>query len=351
MYNSCGDRNCPRCAGARRADWLDSTAELLLPNVDYFQVVFTLPYQLSSLALGNRRELCNLLFRSAWAALRQTIEEEQGFEPAAAMVLHTWNQKLDSHVHVHALVPGGGPSLGGPRRWIKSRCRSGRRRHGPHLVEATELRKRFRKLFLDGLRRLHRNRALKLEGEWSHLQEQTEFEKLIAKLNQVTWVTYIEPPPCEDSRPEHVLKYLARYMTGGPISNRRLISHTDGEVTFWARTGKNTKPGELAESRPYTLSGTEFARRWALHILPRGYTRSRYYGGYSNRHRKRYLGECRELLGTPAETEQPRNEPARDKTCRCPKCDGPLVQDLATDHPRWNEVMAGRDRPWWYRDG
>jgi hypothetical protein len=140
-------------------------------------------------------------------------------------------------------------------------------------------------------------------------------------------------------------------MTGGPISNRRLISHTDGEVTFWARTGKNTKPGELAESEPYTLSGTEFARRWSLHILPHGYTRSRYYGGYANRHRKHYLAECRKLLGAPAVSEQPRDKRSRDKTSRCPKCDGPLVQVLATDRPGWYEVMTGRNRPWWYRDG
>jgi len=86
----------------------------------YFQVVFTIPDKLSSLALGNREEIYNLLFRSAWNTLKQVVESEQQFEAAAVMVLHTWNQKLDAHAHVHALVPGGGPSLTGDRRWIKS---------------------------------------------------------------------------------------------------------------------------------------------------------------------------------------------------------------------------------------
>jgi len=89
VYNSCGDRNCPQCSGARRADWLDKTAELILPGMNYFQVIFTLPDKLSPLILGNRTILYNLLFRSAWKALAKCIRDEQGFQPAAVMVLHT----------------------------------------------------------------------------------------------------------------------------------------------------------------------------------------------------------------------------------------------------------------------
>jgi hypothetical protein len=103
VYNSCGDRHCPQCRGAQRAKWLDSTSELLQPNadcgVDYFQVVFTLPDTISALALGNRRPLYNLLFTSAWQALREVIEEQFGFQAAALMVLHTWNQRLGQHPH------------------------------------------------------------------------------------------------------------------------------------------------------------------------------------------------------------------------------------------------------------
>ncbi len=73
--------------------------------------MFTIPDNLSSLALGNREEIYDLLFRAAWTTLRDVITDEQGFEAAAAMMLHTWNQKLDAHAHAHALVPGGGPSL------------------------------------------------------------------------------------------------------------------------------------------------------------------------------------------------------------------------------------------------
>ncbi len=89
VYNSCGDRHCPQCRGARRAEWLERMSTLLLPEVNYFQVVFTLPDKLSSLVLGHRRELYNLLFRSAWRALRDVVQQQCGFQPAALMVLHT----------------------------------------------------------------------------------------------------------------------------------------------------------------------------------------------------------------------------------------------------------------------
>jgi hypothetical protein len=89
VYNSCTDRHCPQCSGARRADWLTKTQELLLPGVNYFQVVFTLPDRFSPLILGNRWELYNLLFRSAWQSLDEVLRQEGKFHPAALMVLHT----------------------------------------------------------------------------------------------------------------------------------------------------------------------------------------------------------------------------------------------------------------------
>jgi hypothetical protein len=89
VYNSCTDRHCPQCCGARRADWLEKTRELLLEGVNYFQVIFTLPDRFSPLMLGNRQELYDLLFRSAWRSLDQVLRETGKFHPAALMMLHT----------------------------------------------------------------------------------------------------------------------------------------------------------------------------------------------------------------------------------------------------------------------
>ena len=368
VYNSCGDRHCPLCSGAKRADWLTSTAELLLPGIDYFQVVFTIPDKLSSLALGNRRAVYTLLFQSAWRALHEVIEAEQGFEASAAMVLHTWNQKLEPHAHVHAVVPGGGPALRGERRWVHSHRRDLPHSRAPYLVEAQSLRDRFREVFLDGLRCLHRSGGLKLNGDWSALRDSSAFDAWLKPLVDVTWVTYIEPPPSEQSTPEHVLKYLARYLTGGPISDRRLISHDDGHVTFWARTGQTSGGGDGTECEPYTLSGTEFVRRWSRHILPKGYVKPRRFGGYSNRQRQRYLAECRDLLGereTPSVVDEvaserpdttplpePHDEGGEDhaESC-CPTCGAPMHCVAAEKRVSWIIVMHGSFRPIWYADG
>jgi hypothetical protein len=357
VYNSCGDRHCSQCSGAKRADWLDSTSELLIPGVTYFQVVFTLPEELSALSLGNRREIYNLLFHCAWQALRDQIAAEQAFEAAAAMVLHTWNQKLDAHVHVHALVPGGGPSLDPLRPgWISSRKRRGKPSSKPYLVDAKELRERYREFVLKGLDRLWSKGKLKLEGDWSHLKERANWNEWLGRFDHKTWVSFIQAPPNEDCRPEHVAKYLARYMTGGPISDRRLISHEDGKVQFWARVGNQTGGGD-GRSAPYTLSGVEFVRRWSMHILPRGFTKSRRYGGFSNRHRDRYLKECtawltlQEELPLAADAEPERDELAAETLPACPHCGGIMELIRWSSKPAWSDVMSSPSRPWWYQDG
>jgi hypothetical protein len=352
VYNSCGDRHCPECRGARRAEWLDSTSALLLPEVDYFQVVFTLPEALSALALGNRRAVYDLLFAAAWQALREVLEERFGFQPAALMVLHTWNQRLKAHAHVHALVPGGGPSRCG-QHWIKTRHPRHRRRRKPYLVDKQSLSERFRTKFLAGLERLHQQGKLQLGGKLGGCVEQ--FTALLDALRSRPWVVYIEAPPSENASPENVLKYLARYMTGGPISDRRLIAHARGKVTFLARSTKKSKRGGARRLVPVTLSGVEFTRRWSLHILPKGYTKVRRYGGYSNRRRRTYLDRCRELLRltplrTDARPETPSPADGDSSTPRCPKCSAAMTCLADTARTSWAVVMTGPDRPVWYRD-
>jgi hypothetical protein len=355
VYNSCGDRNCPQCAGAKRADWLDSTSQLLLPHITYFQVVFTIPDKLSSLALGNREMVYNLLFRSAWKTLEGVIADEQLFEAAAVMVLHTWNQKLEPHAHVHALVPGGGPSLTGDRRWIKSRRPNVKHCDGNYLCDSEELKSKFRKHFLAGLKRLHAGGKLKLNGDWEFLQDKATFDDWLKPLESITWVAYIEPPPFENCPPEQMAKYLARYLTGGPISDRRIVSHENGFVTFLARVGKKTGGDDAVE--PIKLRGAEFVRRWSLHILPKGYTKTRRFGGYWNGRRKDYLAECRELLASagvavvaPPDPPASSLTPEDSATPCCPKCQAKMRWIGFKEKQSWWIIMYSGLRPHWYRD-
>jgi hypothetical protein len=364
VYNSCGDRHCPTCSGAKRSDWLDSASELILDGVDYFQVVFTLPSELSRLALGNRREIYDLLFASAWSALSQIVRSEQGYDPAAMMVLHTWNQKLDAHAHVHAVVPGGGPRLTpsvNGYEWKTATKDNDALTAGHYLVDADDLREAYRDAFLSGLNRLRDRGKLKLEGDFAHLQDAGAWQAFLDKLRTVTWVSYIQPPPasCEA---DHVLKYLARYLTGGPIADSRIIAADENEVTFLAREGTTT--GGDSKQVPITLSTTEFTRRWSLHILPRGYTKTRRYGGWSNARRDDYLERCSKQLEAidaplsvgatefgpfdPEESSEHSLEQPPTESRPCPECAGEMILQAVSDKPSWAHIMSSHHRPSWY---
>lgn len=336
VYNSCTDRHCPQCSGARRADWLDKTSELVLPRVNYFQVVFTLPDQLSGLILGNRRALYDLLFHTAWRSLNETLCSSGQFHPAAQLVLHTWNQRLDHHPHIHALVPGGGLSLDG-KRWITSRHPKHKRRRKPFLVDNVELGREFREHFVKGLRRLVQSEKLRLEEEWSKLKEPAKLEAWLDEVTATDWNVFVEGPPHGKSKATDVLKYLARYMSGGPISDRRLISDEDGHVTFWARS-KEKSDGN--KSQPFHLRGTEFVRRWSMHILPKGYTRSRSYGGFHGTKRKDYLQCCRELLGiTPNDDTSDLIELPEPTLPTCARCEVPMTCIEQKPRPSWRDIF------------
>ena len=347
IANSCGDRHCPQCRGATRAAWVDSALKKIVDGVDYYQVVFTLPDDLSALALGNRRVLFNLLFHSAWKSLKKVLEAEQAYEAAANMVLHTWNQNIDAHVHLHAVVPGGGPSLKNPGTWKNAVSPPHERSRRWWLVDADVLRVEFRDTFLAGLRRLHTMGELKLEGDWSHLQDKAAFETFLAPMETKSWVTYIQPPPTESSAPSDIVKYLARYLTGGPISDARLVSYEHGKVTFTARTG--TTHGGSDETEQVNLSTVEFVRRWCLHVLPKGFTKTRGYGGYSNHHGKRYLAECRELRPEPdvAATVETPGVDDTSSARRCPTCGSELELIERVHRTSWRDIFSGPDCPTW----
>jgi hypothetical protein len=256
-------------------------------------------------------------------------------------------------------VPGGGPSLTGDRRWIKSTRPGVKHCDGNYLVDSEELKSTFRDNFLAGLRRLHARGKLKLNGDWEFLQGKAAFDDWLKPLESITWVAYIEPPPFENCPPEQMAKYLARYLTGGPISDRRIVSHENGFVTFLARVGKKTGGDDKVE--PIRLRGAEFVRRWSLHILPKGYTKTRRFGGYWNCRREKYLSECRTLLAeggaTGAAVEAPACSvtapaaaPESDTTPCCPKCKAKMRWIGSDEKQSWRIVMHSPLRPHWYRD-
>lgn len=285
-YNSCGNRHCPTCRGAARAQWLDRVRTNLLP-VPYFHVVQTLPHdpQLDRITLANRAAVYGLLFHSTAAALCELAADPKhlGARIGLLMLLHTWGQLAELHTHVHVVVPGGGLSLDG-ERWVS--CRDG------FFLPVEVIGALVRGKFLAGLKRLWREGKLKLDGKLSPLADKRTFESWLSNLYAKNWVTYVQGPPSGVRGPEAVLKYLARYVSGVAISDRRLVSHANGRVTFrW----KNYARGGCPAITP-PLEGVEFVRRYLLHVLPRGFVRIRSYGLLSNRSRNTHLARCRALL-------------------------------------------------------
>ncbi len=175
------------------------------------------------------------------------------------------------------------------------------------------------------------------------IHDRRELKAWLDDITASDWNVFIEGPPHGQSRPERVLKYLARYLTGGPISDRRITGDEQGRVTFWARS--KAKP-QKNRSRPFSLPGKEFVRRWAMHIFPKGYTRSRHFGGYHGSKRAAYLASCRALLAKslPAgvnSVAQPSAPTSSEPTpLSCPRCNVPLRCVDRQRRPSWKLIFT-----------
>jgi hypothetical protein len=292
-YNSCRNRHCPKCQSLDKERWLEKRSQELLP-VPYFHIVFTLPDELNALVLRNQQVLYDLLFETASQTLLLIAADPKhlGAQIGMFAFLHTWNQQLLDHPHVHFIVPGGGLSPD-RRRWVASRS--------SFFLPVRVLGRLFRGKFLHRLQALYAAGALVFPGQIAELAERANFDALIARLFAKEWVVYSKPP---FGGPEQVLAYLARYTHRVAISNNRLVRIDDEQVTFSYRDRAH---GDCY--REMTISGEEFLRRLLLHVLPDGFVRIRSYGLLASRNREKNLALCRELLGAeppPARPKAPR---------------------------------------------
>jgi hypothetical protein len=308
-YNSCRDRHCPKCQALARAKWLAERETELVP-VPYFHIVFTLPQKIGGLALQNAREIYGILFRAASETLLTISADPKRLGAAIGFlaVLHTWGQNLHLHPHLHCVVPGGGISPDG-LHWIGCKKKS-------FFLPVGVLSSRFRNLFLICLRKAFQAGRLKFHGEMAVLASPAAFEALCRQARRIKWVVFVKPP---FGGPEQVLKYLARYTHRVAISNRRLVSMEEGQVTF---EYKDYTDGN--QRKVMTLEATEFIRRFLLHILPSGFVRIRQFGFLANRARGKKLALCRTLLGASAPakiavTDHDRKVEELDDR-RCPAC-------------------------------
>ena len=326
-YCSCRNRYCPKCQTNARDKWLAERSKELLP-VSYVHVVFTLPHELSWLALQNKKVVYDLLFRTSAATLLEVAADPRhlGAEIGFLSVLHTWGQNLQHHPHIHCVIPSGGLSPD-HQSWIHPRY--------PFFLPVKVLGRVFRGKFVARLKRAFRQRQLLFPGSLQALAGEKAFHAFLRPLFRQDWVVYAKRP---FGGPAHVLHYLARYTHRVAISNHRLISVADGKVTFrwkdYAHGGKQRK---------MTVTAEEFLRRFMLHVLPRGFVRIRFSGFLANRRRQQLLPLCKQLLeGSPhARSETPVSIVAKPaEGWLCPHCGGPmtLIEKLTAQQIRRRSV-------------
>ena len=307
-YNSCRNRHCPKCQAGACERWLEKRRRELLPT-PYVHVVFTLPRHLAPLVLQNKKFIYDLLFRTSAETLLEVARDPQhlGAEIGFFSVLHTWSQKLELHPHVHCVVPAGGLSAD-QTRWIKP--------HYDFFLPVGVLGAVFRGKFYEALKCAFHEGRLNFHGDLEFLAQPKIFAAWLRPLFHKDWVVYAKRP---FGGPEHVLRYLGRYTHRVAISNHRLISFADGEITFRWRDSAHRN-----EQKLLSLSLDEFLRRFLLHVLPKGFVRIRHFGFLANRRRATTLPLCFPLLGSVPQAT-PEVTATSGDAWLCPRCGGPML--------------------------
>jgi len=276
-YHSCRNRHCPKCQHMPRERWLEKRKDEILPT-SYFHVVFTLPHELNTVILNNKKVMFNILFRAAARTLLTFGNNELSGNLGFLAVLHTWDQKLSAHFHLHCLVAGGVMSKD-KKQWLPLK--------NDYLFNEEALSRVFRGKFMDRLK-IARN-----VGSFKFIRR--SYGEFKDRLYVKNWVVSVRDPV---KRPEHVLEYLARYTHRVAIANSRIKKLENGMVTF---TFKNRKK---KRTETITITAVEFIRRFLLHSLPKGFVRIRHYGFMANRNRNENLNAIRQLMGMSAPLEK-----------------------------------------------
>jgi hypothetical protein len=294
--------------------WLTKQKARLLA-CEHYHVIFTMPHELNELWLANVAVMTQLLFASVHETLFELLGDGKylGAKPGIIATLHTWSQTLVLHPHVHCLVTGGGLNEAG--HWVAVR-------NGfllPMRVVMAVFRGKLRAAIHQGLQH---GQLTPPAGK-----SRQQLENLLNKLGRQKWNVHIrERYPYGHG----VLIYLARYLRGGPLSNRRLLACDGQQVVFWYEERAKAK-GEQAHRRTMGLPLEQFLGRWLLHVPPARAVRVRCWGLYAHTQGDA-LAQCRQQLGQgPVEDPEPLDGLREGEACgeaspeRCPICGQPLV--------------------------
>lgn len=326
QYHSCRNRHCPQCGMRAKDAWLQDRLNEVLP-VPYAHLVFTLPHSLNALYGAHPRWLIDTLFTctaqtlSEFAANPQWMGATDG-TPAFSLVLHTWTQDLQRHIHLHAVTACGVLAANG--KW------SVPARKPDFLFPVQALSKVFRGKFMAALTRGHDR------GDIPNDPQSDTFAwcDRRCQLYKHDWVVYAKTPL---GGPALVLEYLSRYTHRTAISNERIRTVTDDEVVFTVRA--NDKGGKRLQRLP----GVEFVRRFLLHVLPTGIKRIRHYGVLASSCKGVKLNTARLALQMPQPNPQA-TESAQGFMARVAKVDVSLCPCCKVGRLQVTAVLQGQAR-------
>lgn len=320
-YNSCRHRSCPQCNRVGLEQWLDTQRACLL-DCDHYHVVFTTPHELEPLWHTQRGRMTKHLYDCARQTLFELLSDPKylGAQVGVIATLHTWGRTLNFHPHVHCLVTGGGWN---GVQWKPLRTR--------YLLPVGVVRTLFRAKLLSAIRE---------DLDQGHCTLPTSvnrvaFDNTLRRLWQKTWNVRLQ------GRYDHgrgVLVYLARYLRGGPVSNRRLLAEDADRVVLQYTDHRDGRTKTLA------LAPDPFLQRVLWHVPEPGTHAVRYWGLYARCHAPRRAC-CRTALRQapePLREVLPRRVYCERKgwiePMRCPVCQAPLA--ILEELPR------GRAPPW-----
>jgi hypothetical protein len=323
QYHSCRNRHCPQCGTRANDQWLQGRAAEALA-VPYTHLVFTLPHSLNALYAVHPRWVINALFAATaqtlteFAANPRWIRDAGGTTPAFTLVLHTWTQDLQRHIHLHAVMACG--ALDRQGQWHSPA------RKPDFLFPVHAMSHVFRGKFMAALQAARQDGRLERDPQGQDAAWAARHKALYRH----PWVVYAKTPISGSAQ---VLEYLSRYTHRTAISNERIVAITDREVVLSVRAD------EAGRKRRIRLPGAEFIRRFMLHVLNAGIKRIRHYGLLASACKTTRLAQARQALGMPA-VEAKTMETASDFMRRvarvevlcCPRCKAgrlSVVQTLA----------------------
>jgi hypothetical protein len=285
-YHSCCNRACPKCGNNKTTEWIGKQEALLLP-IPYFLVTFTVPAPARHPTRSHQKTVYSILMSTAWQALQKLACDPRhlGARPGAVAVLQTWKRDMGYHPHVHFLVPAGGLATD-RSRWIPAR-------NSKYLVPEKPLAIIFKAKFRESITQAGLS-AIFPASTWAQ-----------GWVVDVEWV----------GSGHEAIKYLAPYMYRTAISNNRIVSLHEGDVTYRYKDNED-------RWHEKTLSAECFLSRFLQHVLPKGFQRIRYYGFLHSSARESF-NLIRSLLGQPI--YQKPVPPAPPPPRPCPHCGGTLT--------------------------